>query len=208
LNPFTSVTGTAVPLRASDINTDIIIPQKWLITTERHGLGAGFFGNLRYLQDGSEPDPSFILNEPRFRGAQIVVAGSNYGCGSSREHAVWAHLDYGIRAVIASSFGPIFFDNALKNGLAVVTLGESHVAHLIQQLQMRAGNTMTVSLVSELVIGPDEISYPFTMDPDSRSSLLSGLDDIQRTIESMPAIDAFETADRVLRPWIWDDSHA
>jgi 3-isopropylmalate/(R)-2-methylmalate dehydratase small subunit len=203
LNPFTTVTGPAVPLNIGDINTDMIIPQKWLITTERDGLGGGFFGNLRYLDDGDDPNPSFILNEPRFRQACIVVAGPNYGCGSSREHAVWAHLGYGISAVISSSFGPIFFDNAAKNGLALVLMPETEVSRIMQQLLASDSNAMTVDVMRQVVLGPDNHSYSIAMDPDHRSSLLTGTDEIQRTVESFPDIDAFEKKDRLLRPWIW-----
>jgi 3-isopropylmalate/(R)-2-methylmalate dehydratase small subunit len=203
LNPFTTVTGPAVPLNIGDINTDMIIPQKWLITTERDGLGGGFFGNLRYLDDGDDPNPSFILNEPRFRQACIVVAGPNYGCGSSREHAVWAHLGYGICAVISSSFGPIFFDNAARNGLALVIMPETQVSRIMQQLLASDSNAMTVDVMSQVVLGPDNHSYPIPMDPNHRSNLLTGTDEIQRTVESFPDIDAFEEKDRLLRPWIW-----
>ena len=203
MNPFTTVTGPAVPLNIGDINTDMIIPQKWLITTERDGLGGGFFGNLRYLDDGDDPNPSFILNEPRFRQACIVVAGPNYGCGSSREHAVWAHLGYGISAVISSSFGPIFFDNAAKNGLALVIMPETEVSRIMQQLLASDSNAMTVDVMRQVVLGPDNHSYSIAMDPDHRSNLLTGIDEIQRTVESFPDIDAFEKKDRLLRPWIW-----
>jgi len=203
LNPFTTVTGPAVPLNIGDINTDMIIPQKWLITTERDGLGGGFFGNLRYLDDGDDPNPSFILNEPRFRQACIVVAGPNYGCGSSREHAVWAHLGYGISAVISSSFGPIFFDNAAKNGLALVIMPETEVSRIMQQLFASDSNAMTVDVMRQVVLGPDSHSYSIAMDPDHRSNLLTGTDEIRRTVESFPDIDAFEKKDRLLRPWIW-----
>ncbi len=121
-----------------------------------------------------------------------------------REHAVWAHLDYGIRAVIAPSFGPIFFDNALKNGLVLVTLAENEVSHITQRLQVLESNSMTVSLAAQTVVGPDAQIHPFIMDTEHRSNLLNGTDEIQRTVDSLSAIDAFESADRSRRPWIWD----
>jgi 3-isopropylmalate/(R)-2-methylmalate dehydratase small subunit len=208
VKPFTTVTGPAVPLNQADVNTDIIIPQKWLITIERDGLGQGLFGNLRYLNDSDLPNPAFVLNEARFQHARILVAGPNYGCGSSREHAVWAHLGYGISAVISSSFGPIFFDNAVKNGLALVMLPETDVSRILQQLLASETNTMTVDVVRQVVVGPDHASCTFTMDPQQRSNLLTGSDEIQRTMESIHAIDEFEKKDRLLRPWVWTRNFA
>ena len=195
-------------MNQADVNTDMIIPQKWLITTERDGLGEGLFGNLRYLNDGYLPNPACVLNEARFQHARILVAGPNYGCGSSREHAVWAHLGYGIGAVISSSFGPIFFDNAVKNGLALVMMPETDVSRILQQLSASETHTMTVDVVRQVVVGPDRESYPFAMDAEQRSNLLTGRDEIQRTMESIPAIDEFERKDRLLRPWVWTRSCA
>lgn len=197
------VKGTAVPMSRADVDTDAIIPQRWLITTEREGLGIGLFSNWRYRPASLDPDPAFILNEPRFSGAKIIVAAANYGCGSSREHAVWAHLDYGIEAIIAPSYGPIFYDNALKNGLVVVTLDEAVVAAMLQMLAEMPANTMTVDLVEQTVSGPDGQRYDFDMDEQRRRAILSGQDDIAATLTHLSDIEEFENRDRARNPWLW-----
>jgi len=198
-----SVAGPAVPLGRGDIDTDTIIPQNWLITTERDGLGIGLFSNWRYLDNNFSPNPAFVMNEPRFEGARIIVAGPNYGCGSSREHAVWAHLDYGIEAVIAPSFGPIFFDNALKNGLLAIVLSAQDTTRLIAQLQAGPRNQMRVSLDRQEVLGPDSQTYRFAMDEKRRQAIMQGEDDIAATLRMSAAIDAFQNEDRLRQPWLW-----
>lgn len=203
MKAFRKVTGTAVPLGRSDIDTDAIIPQQWLITTSREGLGKGLFSNWRYRDDAFTPDPGFVLNEPRFARAKILVAGPNYGCGSSREHAVWAHLDFGIEAVIAESFGPIFRDNALRNGLPAITLDGAAVAQVLAQLAALPANRMTVDLERAEVTGPDGTAYRFTMDEERRRALLDGIDDISATLAHAPDIDAFHSADRIRNPYYW-----
>jgi 3-isopropylmalate/(R)-2-methylmalate dehydratase small subunit len=200
---FTAVRGIAMPMARADIDTDAIIPQQWLITTERSGLGGGLFGNWRYLNATRAPDPGFILNDPRLRGARILVAGANYGCGSSREHAVWAHLDFGIEAVIAPSFGQIFYDNALKNGLAVIILEPGVVSEILTSLLALAGQEMTVDLLANTVIGPDGTQHRFAMEADRREALLLGRDDIAASLEMSDEITAFQKADRLRRPWVW-----
>jgi 3-isopropylmalate/(R)-2-methylmalate dehydratase small subunit len=204
MKAFQRVSGIAIPLPRADIDTDAIIPQQWLITTERTGLGSGLFGNWRYLNGTRAPDPGFILNDPRLQGARILVAGPNYGCGSSREHAVWAHLDFGIEAVIAPSFGQIFYDNALKNGLAAVTLEASAIAQILASLLALPGQKMTVDLLANKVTGPDGATYGFAMAADRREALLLGRDDIAATLEMADAIEAFQQADRRRRPWVWE----
>jgi len=204
MKAFQRVSGIAIPMPRADIDTDAIIPQQWLITTERSGLGSGLFGNWRYLNGTRAPDPGFILNDPRLQDARILVAGPNYGCGSSREHAVWAHLDYGIEAVIAPSFGPIFHDNALKNGLAAVMLEASAISQILASLAAPPGQKMTVDLRTNAVTGPDGTAYRFTMAADRREALLLGRDDIAATLEMADAIEAFQQADRRRRPWVWD----
>jgi 3-isopropylmalate/(R)-2-methylmalate dehydratase small subunit len=200
---FTAVRGIAMPMARADIDTDAIIPQQWLITTERSGLGGGLFGNWRYLNATRAPDPGFILNDTRLRGARILVAGANYGCGSSREHAVWAHLDFGIEAVIAPSFGQIFYDNALKNGLAVIILEPGVVSEILTSLLALAGQEMTVDLLANTVIGPDGTQHRFAMEADRREALLLGRDDIAASLEMSDEITAFQKADRLRRPWVW-----
>lgn len=197
------VTGRAAPLQRADIDTDTIIPQRWLITTERTGLGRGLFSNWRYLSDGETPDPAFILNRPSHAGAEILVAGPNYGCGSSREHAVWAHLDYGINAVISSSFGPIFRDNALKNGLFAIELDMAIVDQLQQQLDS-AARVMTIDLIGCQLIDATGKTHGFSIDEERRQALIDGQDDIAATLKHDDAIRAFQSADRRLNPWIWD----
>jgi 3-isopropylmalate/(R)-2-methylmalate dehydratase small subunit len=204
MKAFRSVSGIAIPMPRADIDTDAIIPQQWLITTERSGLGGGLFGNWRYLSGTRTPDPSFILNDPRLQGARILVAGPNYGCGSSREHAVWAHLDFGIEAVAAPSFGPIFYDNALKNGLAAVMLAPGAIGQILASLEALPGQTMTVDLPTNTVTGPDGAHYGFTMAADRREALLLGRDDIAATLEMADEIEAFQQADRGRRPWVWE----
>jgi len=206
---FRQVRGIAIPMARADIDTDAIIPQQWLITTERSGLGGGLFGNWRYLNATRDlnatraPDPGFILNDPRLRGARILVAGPNYGCGSSREHAVWAHLDFGIEAVIAPSFGQIFYYNALKNGLAVIRLELGITSNILASLLALPGQEMTVDLLANTVIGPDGTQHSFAMEADRREALLLGRDDIAATLEMSEAITAFQKADRLRRPWVW-----
>jgi 3-isopropylmalate/(R)-2-methylmalate dehydratase small subunit len=207
MKPFRKITGTAVPLRRADIDTDAIIPQRWLITTDRDGLGVGLFSNWRYRDDGSD-DPDFILNEPRFADARILVAGPNYGCGSSREHAVWAHLDYGIATVIASSFGPIFYDNALKNGLVTVVLDQQIVGDLLAQLEAGDGNVMTVDLERCEVLGTDGAVFRFDIPAARRAAILAGQDEIATTLGFLDEINAFQDNDRRRNPWYWDHEGA
>jgi 3-isopropylmalate/(R)-2-methylmalate dehydratase small subunit len=205
MKPFHRVTGTAIPLSRTDIDTDAIIPQRWLITTERDGLGKGFFANWRYHEGTLDPRPECVLNDPRFHGARIIVAAPNYGCGSSREHAVWAHLDYGIEAVIASSFGSIFYDNALKNGLALIVLEQSDVSRILEQLDAGPCATMSVDLERNEVRGPDGRLYLFEMEEQRRLALLMGRDEITATLDMSDAIDAFQKRDRLDRPWVWPE---
>lgn len=201
MQKFEEVAGIALPLDRANIDTDAIVPQRWLVTVSRSGLGAGLFGSLRYDAQGNDR-PDFILNQPAYRGACIIVAGANYGCGSSREHAVWAHLDYGVRAVIAPSFGPIFQGNSLNNGLLPVELPAEQVATLLRQLQERPGATCRVDLRSCEVTGPDGAVYPFTMDAGRRQALLQGLDDIAITEREIERIAAFQQRQLREMPWL------
>lgn len=191
MQPFELVEGVALPLERSNVDTDAIIPQRWLVTVSRSGLGGGLFGSWRYDVDGSE-QPDFILNQAAYRRACIIVAGANYGCGSSREHAVWAHLDYGVRAVIAPSYGPIFYENSLNNGLLPVVLPPDDVANLLRQLLARPGATCRVDLIRCEVTGPDAAVYRFSIDAGRRQALLEGLDDIAMSLAQSAQIDAFQ----------------
>lgn len=201
MQAFDEVAGVALPLERSDVDTDAIIPARWLVTVTRRGLGEGLFGGWRY--DGAgRPRAAFVLNQPAYRNACIIVAGANYGCGSSREHAVWAHLDYGVRAVIAPSYGPIFHENSLNNGLLPVELPAAQVATLLQQLQQRPGAHCRVSLRTMEVTGPDGSAYGFSMDPARRTALLEGLDDIGMTARQLEAIEAFQARQLQAMPWL------
>lgn len=202
MQPFRSVTGVALPIDRDNVDTDAIMPQRWLVTVERTGLGQGLFGSWRYDAD-DRPRADFVLNRPAYRGAAIIVAGENYGCGSSREHAVWAHLDYGIRAMIAPSYGPIFFENSLKNGLLPVVLPPEHAWRIRRQVIDRPGASCTVDLETMRVVGPDGAVYSFALDEGRRRALLDGADEIAQTLRYEEEIAAFQRRDRTRRPWIW-----
>lgn len=190
-----------LPINQDNVDTDAIAPQRWLITVERKGLGKGLFGSWRYDDKGRD-DPTFILNRPEYAGASVIIARSNYGCGSSREHAVWAHLDYGIRAIVAISYGSIFYENCLKNGLLPVTLPEDQVNDLMNHALAADRRTLTVDLATSQLIGPDGTTYSFTMDEGRRQSLLKGEDDIAATLARRDAIDGFEKRHDQAKPWL------
>jgi 3-isopropylmalate/(R)-2-methylmalate dehydratase small subunit len=201
MKPFSEVSGTVLPMDHDNVDTDAIIPQRWLITVSREGLGKGLFGGWRYDDEG-RPKPEFVMNLGAFRNARIVLSRSNYGCGSSREHAVWAHVDYGILAVIASSFGPIFYDNALKNGLLPVVLPADQVAELMAQIHESPGAACSVSLKDNAVTGPDGRCYPFALDAVRRDLLLAGADDIAITLQMKDQIKRFQECQRLTSPWL------
>jgi len=201
MEKFTRLEANAAPMRRENVDTDQIIPMRFLITATRDGLGKGMFADWRYRSDGSE-NPDFVLNRAPWRDAKILVAGDNFGCGSSREHAPWALADYGFRAIVAPSFANIFFDNSFKNGVLLVTLPEAKVNELMDALE--AGKTkLTVDLVDKVIVTQDGKRYPFEVEPRRRDALLAGLDEIGATLEHEPAIAAFQTADRQRRPWIY-----
>jgi len=201
MQPFQCVAGAILPIDRENVDTDAIMPQRWLVTTERTGLGKGFFGSWRY-DENLDPRADCVLNHPGYQDARVLVAGSNYGCGSSREHAVWAHLDYGIRVVIAPSYGPIFYENALKNGLLAVVLPEETVATLMHQAAAQPGAACSVDLRTLEITGPDGAIHAFELDPGRRAKLLEGRDDIALTLEMEDRIAAFQERDRTHRPWI------
>src|SRR5690606_20798029 len=194
MEKFTVHTGVAAPLRRSDVDTDQIIPAEYLKRVTRTGFEDGLFEAWR-------KDPTFVLNDPAYAGATVLVAGARFGVGSSREHAVWALADYGFRAVIAPSFGDIFRNNALKGGLLPVQLPESTVAELWQMLQDRPGTELTVDLVERRIVA-DEKSWPFAIDEHSRARLLEGLDDIGLTLRHEDAIAAFEATRPSFKPLV------
>lgn len=199
MQKFTQLTGIAAPLPMVNVDTDKIIPKQFLKTTKRTGLGKALFFELRYTNEGKEI-PDFVLNKPQWRDANILVAGGNFGCGSSREHAPWALMDYGIRCLIAPSFADIFFNNCFKNGLLPVILPKEQVEKLLDIVQ-RGPTRLTVDLEAEHVRGPEGMTYSFTVEPFRRHCLLNGLDDIGLTEQHMADIEAFEKKRQMLQPW-------
>ena len=192
MEPFVKLTGIAAPLDRANADTDRIIPKQFLKRIERTGFGQFLFFDWRYLEDGVTPNPEFELNATALQGAEILVTGKNFGCGSSREHAPWALLDYGFRALIAPSYADIFYNNCFKNGILPITLPEETVERLISLLQARPGAEMTVDLQSQTITCPNGNTIPFEVDPFRRELLLNGLDDIGLTLQHEPDITAFE----------------
>jgi 3-isopropylmalate/(R)-2-methylmalate dehydratase small subunit len=200
MQKFTELTGVAAPLPMINVDTDMIIPKDYLKTIERTGLGTGLFAELRYNDDGSE-NKDFVLNQPAYRKAQILVAGDNFGCGSSREHAPWALLDFGIRCVISTSFADIFFNNCFKNGILPVTVSKEDLAKLMDDAERGANATITVDLASQEIHGPDGGTVKFEVDAFRKHCLLNGLDDIGLTLEKHDRIVRYEEQAALARPW-------
>ncbi len=200
---FDRVTGPAAPLLRPNIDTDVIIRAERLVGTPKEAMGRYAFEVWRFRPDGSE-DPEFVLNRPPFRGAPILLAGPNFGCGSSREAAVWAIAGLGIRAVIAPSFSDIFAANCLQNGLLPVVLPQEVVRRLACQVEADPDHArITVDLAAQAVVGPDGTAHGFAIDPDRREALLLGLDDIGLTLRQAEEIAAWQEQDRRRRPWVW-----
>ena len=191
MDKFTRLTAAAAPLNLANVDTDKIIPARFLKTIKRSGLGKSLFADMRYNADGAE-NPAFVLNQPKYRQAQILVAGDNFGCGSSREHAPWALLDFGIRCVIAPGFADIFFNNCFKNGILPIALPEAVVAKLMEDAALGTNARLTVDLENQMVVRPDGSKIPFEVDPFRKHCLLNGLDDIGLTLEHTAAIAAYE----------------
>ncbi|MGN6583591.1 MAG: 3-isopropylmalate dehydratase small subunit [Rhizobiaceae bacterium] len=200
MDKFTRLTAVAAPLPIVNIDTDMIIPKDYLKTIKRTGLGKGLFAEKRYNDDGSE-NPDFVLNKPAYRKAQILVAGDNFGCGSSREHAPWALLDFCIRCVISTSFADIFYNNCFKNGILPVVVSPEDLEKLMDDASRGANATLTVDLEAQEIRGPDGGVIKFDIDQFRRHCLLNGLDDIGLTLEKTPAIDRFENSYAQSHPW-------
>jgi 3-isopropylmalate/(R)-2-methylmalate dehydratase small subunit len=200
MEKFTTLTGVAAPMPLVNIDTDMIIPKQFLKTIQRSGLGKNLFDEMRYTQDGAEI-PDFVLNQPAYRNAQILVAGDNFGCGSSREHAPWALLDFGIRCVISTSFADIFYNNCFKNGILPVVLPQAAVDHLMDDARKGANARITVDLASQTVTASDGKTFAFEVDAFKKHCLMNGLDDIGLTLEKAAAIDSYEAKNTILRPW-------
>lgn len=197
MTPFDTLTSIAVPVIRDNVDTDLIIPSREIRSTGRIGLADGLFAPLRYLDASTRtPDPDFPLNQPRYAGAQILLGGSNFGCGSSREHAVWALAEYGIRAVVAPSFAPIFRNNCVRNGILPVPLDIASVTGM-------AGQTVSIDLARQDIAG-----HPFAIDAEAKAMLLAGMDAIALTQQSRADIMAWLTADRTARPWIYLETQA
>ncbi|MFB2532874.1 3-isopropylmalate dehydratase small subunit [Paracoccus sp. p4-l81] len=201
MDKFTTLTGIAAPMPLVNIDTDMIIPKQFLKTIKRTGLGVNLFDEMRYTPDGAEV-PDFVLNQPAYRDAQIIVAGDNFGCGSSREHAPWALLDFGIRCVISTSFADIFYNNCFKNGILPVVLPQDAVDHLMADASNGANARITVDLEGQTVTASDGRSFGFDIDPFKKHCLIHGLDDIGLTMEKVSKIDSFEAAASQSRPWV------
>ena len=199
MEKFTQLTGIAAPLDIINVDTDMIIPKQFLKTIQRSGLGKNLFDEMRYTPDGEEI-ADFVLNQPAYREAQILVAGDNFGCGSSREHAPWALLDFGIRCIIAPSFADIFYNNCFKNGILPIVLPQAEVDKLMDDAKRGANASITVDLQNQTIEGPDGGSIAFEVDGFRKTCLLEGLDDIGLTMQKATAIDTYE-ADLADQPW-------
>jgi 3-isopropylmalate/(R)-2-methylmalate dehydratase small subunit len=200
MDKFTKLTGVAAPLPVVNIDTDMIIPKDYLKTIKRTGLGKGLFAEARYLDDGSV-NPDFVLNKPAYQNAKILVAGDNFGCGSSREHAPWALLDFGIRCVISTSFADIFYNNCFKNGILPIVVSPEDLEKLMDDAQRGSNAVLTVDLETQEITGPDGGKITFELDAFRRHCMLNGLDDIGLTLEKANSIASFEASNAQARPW-------
>jgi 3-isopropylmalate/(R)-2-methylmalate dehydratase small subunit len=201
MEKFTTLTAVAAPLSMINVDTDKIIPKQFLKTIARTGLAKGLFYELRYDEAG-KPKDGFVLDQPAYQNAKILVAGKNFGCGSSREHAPWALLDFGIRCVIASSFGDIFYNNCFKNGILPIVLPQEQVDLLMDDADRGANAIVTVDLEKQEITGPDGGTLPFEIDGFRKHCLLNGLDDIGLTLQKDEKIDSFESQRQVSQPWL------
>ena len=200
MEKFVKLVGVAAPLPIMNVDTDMIIPKQYLKTIQRTGLGTGLFSEMRYREDGSE-NPDFVLNRPAYRKASILVAGDNFGCGSSREHAPWALLDFGVRCVISTSFADIFYNNCFKNGILPITVGQSDLDKLMDDAGRGANATLTIDLEAQEIRGPDGGVIAFEIDPFRKHCLLNGLDDIGLTLQKADKIGDYEKQAAAKRPW-------
>ena len=200
MDKFVKLTGVAAPLPVVNIDTDMIIPKDYLKTIKRTGLGTGLFAEARYNEDGT-PNEDFVLNKPAYQNAKILVAGDNFGCGSSREHAPWALLDFGIRCVISTSFADIFYNNCFKNGILPIVVSQADLDKLMDDASRGSNAILSVDLESQEITGPDGGSVKFEVDAFKRHCLLNGLDDIGLTLEKGRSIDNYEKATAASRPW-------
>ena len=201
MEKFDKLSGVAAPLPMVNVDTDMIIPKQFLKTIKRTGLSKGLFYEMRFDEQGNPKD--FILDQPAYKDAKILVAGENFGCGSSREHAPWALLDAGIRCVIAPSFADIFYNNCFKNGILPIALPPDHVDKLLDDAERGANATITIDLEVQEIRGPDGGVIPFDIDQFRKHCLLNGLDDIGLTLKHGETVDDFETKQKTMQPWLW-----
>jgi 3-isopropylmalate/(R)-2-methylmalate dehydratase small subunit len=201
MDKFTTLTGVAAPLPMANVDTDKIIPARFLKTIKRTGLGVHLFDTLRYKPDGSE-NPDFVLNQGPYRRAEILIAHENFGCGSSREHAPWALLDFGIRCVIAPDFADIFHNNTFKNGILPIRLPRAVCDQLMEDARMGGNARITIDLERQVVVRPNGEEIRFEIDPFRKHLLLNGLDDIGQTMQRAPAIDSYESKQRAEKSWM------
>ena len=202
MQKFTQLTGVAAPLPMINVDTDMIIPKQFLKTIKRTGLGTALFNDMRYNPDGSEK-PDFVLNKPAYRKAKILVAGDNFGCGSSREHAPWALLDFGITCVISTSFADIFYNNCFKNGILPIKVSKEDLAKLLDDAERGANAVISIDLEKQEIRGPDGGCVKFDVDPFRKNCLLNGLDDVGLTLEKGKSIDSFEAQQKAGQPWLY-----
>ena len=200
MEKFTTLEGVAAPLRIVNVDTDMIIPKQYLKTLKRTGLAKGLFSEMRYKDDGSE-NPDFVLNKPAYRKAKIIVADNNFGCGSSREHAPWALMDYGIRCVISTEFGDIFYNNCFKNGVLPIKVSPQDLEKLFDDAERGSNATLSIDLEKQEIRGPDGGVVKFDIDPHRKHNMLNGLDDIGQTGLKKAKIDSFEARSKAERPW-------
>jgi len=200
MEKFTILTGVAAPLKQINVDTDKIIPKQYLKTIKRTGLGKGLFAEMRYKDDGSE-NPDFVLNKPAYRQTKVLVAGDNFGCGSSREHAPWALLDFGIRCVISTSFADIFFNNCFQNGILPIKVSPEDLEKLFDDADRGSNATLTIDLAKQEIRGPDGGTIKFDIDPFRKHCLLNGIDDIGLTMEKKSKIESYEKKAAEKRPW-------
>ncbi len=201
MEKFTTLTGVAAPLPLGNVDTDKIIPARFLKTIKRTGLGKHLFDTLRFDAEGNER-PEFVLNQPQYRHAEILIAYDNFGCGSSREHAPWALLDFGIRCVIAPDFADIFYNNSFKNGILPIRLPRAVCDQLMEDARMGGNARISIDLAEQVVVRPNGEKIPFDIDPFRKHVLLNGLDDIDQTMQHAPQIDAFEQRRSAAQPWL------
>ena len=201
MEKFDKLTGVAAPMNMINVDTDMIIPKNFLKTIKRSGLGQNLFDEMRYDRNGNE-NPDFVLNKPAYRKAKIIVAGDNFGCGSSREHAPWALLDYGIRCVISTSFADIFYNNCFKNGMLPIKVTKEQLDNLMDEAERGSNATLSIDLESQTIQGSDGGEVKFEIDEFKKYLLLNGLDDVGLTLQKSDKIDSFEAQQNASQPWL------